>query len=1552
MLAGGPPRARAGRTTSTQEPQHNETTKGTNVSPMYKCDGQKCVLVESKVHSPHGPCSSCAMRSSWIPVSLLGFFSLVSLVVVANHWALSPISPQHSQHNLLRHTFQKNTPKSASWRTSMFSNTISKTPFVPQPYPPVQNADSSILYSNWDKWATKPDTGSFVYGQESSSSSSSSQYVLHFPMADLDTIYGTAQSMKQLQSFTKSSFPSSECILLTRKGNKLPFTGVGANQDRIGVMHHHHQPTSSNEEEEQQQQQELEANADWWMGLFDGHGPYGHAVSQMALYEMGRMFVEYTAATTTATTTATRATTGSGKKRDEASLQQHMQSVFASLNAQIPDLNSSGSTGISIMKLGHQLILSTLGDSIALVVGFHPSDPENVHWVYQSQPHKPDVPEERQRIEAAGGQVQLPMEPGYSARFVYPLPIPKGDDMDTVHDGIAGQDSSPYHHHHHQPLMAALAMSRCLGDLDGIPYGLSAEPRTTVLDLTTLSRDEIYFVLVATDGLMDVLPTLGVAQGIAKTDWMRKESRNNNNNNNNNNEDNLAPIELAEVAIQQASHMWTPDGRGYRDDISLAIHKLRCMTLSTGAMGSVALVHVESSRGAKGIGSFAPLRLDIKKKLSASSERVKSVDLHPSESWVLAALYSGNVMIWDYESGGMVKSFEVSELPVRCAKFIARKQWFLAASDDMRLRVFNYNTMEKIKEFEAHADYIRALEVHPSLPYVLSSSDDMSIKLWDWDRGFDCTQMFEGHAHYVMQVKFNPKDTNTFASASLDRTIKVWGLGSHTPHYTLEGHERGVNCIDYYPSGDKPYILSGADDQTVKIWDYQTKSIVHSLGGHTNNVCAVMFHPKLPIIASASEDGTVRIWQSTTYRAETTLNYGMERAWALAASAGSNKLAIGFDEGCVCIELGSDDPVASMDTTGKVVWASNNDVKTATVKGLAGAGDDAVPDGERLPVIPRDLGSCEVYPQMLRHNCNGRFIAVCGDGEFIIYTAQALRNKAFGQALDFVWSASGTGDYCIRESSNSIKIFKNFKESQTIVPATASADGLFGGQLVGVKGGDGAVLFYDWDSGVFVQQIEATPKEVYWSDSGNMVLLATEDSAYVLAYNADKVSQAIAMGQVSAEGGVDGSFDLLYEISDSITSGKWVGDCFIYVNSSGRLNYSVGGQIETLVHLETSTGGQVQHTILGYLAKEDRVYLVDKTLSIVSYGIMLAVLQYQTAVMRGDFDAANELLPNIPETEYTKVARFLESQGFKEEAFAVTTDPDHKFDLSLELGQIDVAHQILQETPEEDKDSTETESKWKRLSDAAMKDTNFELCEAAALACHDYSDLLMLYSAIGNLAGMERLAEAATKNGKTNVGFVAYLLTGNVEKCAEILVSTKRLPEAALFARTYLPSKMDEIVTLWKADLATVSETAAQALATPSANPEFFPDMPIALQVEQMFLAQRDSVKAVGLSAMEYPTAKDDLDLNLIQLIKARQGGGETKEEEPTEDVAMGGADDAAAAAAAEAAQREAEELAARQAAEAEAAAQAAAEQAAAEAAAAEAAAQAEADDDDFGDDW
>ncbi len=131
----------------------------------------------------------------------------------------------------------------------------------------------------------------------------------------------------------------------------------------------------------------------------------------------------------------------------------------------------------------------------------------------------------------------------------------------------------------------------------------------------------------------------------------------------------------------------------------------------------------------------------------------------------------------------------------------------------------------------------------------------MSIKLWDWDNKWALKQTFEGHTHYVMQIVFNPKDNNTFASASLDKTIKVWQLGSTHPNFTLEGHEKGVNCVDYYHGGDKPYLISGADDRLVKIWDYQNKACVQTLEGHSQNISCVAFHTELPLILTGSEDG-------------------------------------------------------------------------------------------------------------------------------------------------------------------------------------------------------------------------------------------------------------------------------------------------------------------------------------------------------------------------------------------------------------------------------------------------------------------------------------------------------------------------------------------------------------------------------------------------------------------------------------------------------------------------------------------------------------------------
>ncbi|CAM5998694.1 unnamed protein product [Sphagnum balticum] len=481
-----------------------------------------------------------------------------------------------------------------------------------------------------------------------------------------------------------------------------------------------------------------------------------------------------------------------------------------------------------------------------------------------------------------------------------------------------------------------------------------------------------------------------------------------------------------------------------------------------------------------------------------------------------------------------------------------------------------------------------------------------------------------------------------------------------------------------------------------------------------------------------------------TYRPESTLNYGLERAWALAPTKDANKIAIGYDEGTAVIKLGNEKPVASLDTnTGKIVWAQSHDIQTLSVKGVSK--DQEPNDGERVSLSVRDLGACEVYPQSLQHNCNGSFICVCGDGEYIIYTSQALRNKAFGTALDFVWSSLGSGDYAVRESLSRVKIFKNFKEHKQVTLPISSAEGLFGGACLGVKGSD-SVVFFDWDEGQFLRKIDVIPQLVFWNTAGDTVLIACAETYYVLKFDRGLVSTALASGSINPEEGVEGSFELDCSIPDRVRTGQWIGDCFLYTNNSGKMQYFVGGEVMTLCHLNHAM------YLLGFVPREDRIFLIDKTYNVISYKLLLSVLEYQTAVVRKDFETANAILPSIPKTELLAVARFLESQGFKEEALVVSSDPDHKFELALDLRKLDIAHKVLLESTKDD-DSTDGQSRWRRLGDLALSQGDLKLAQYCASHSGDLSGLLLLYTSAGNKEGVMSLATKAKDMGRSNVAF-------------------------------------------------------------------------------------------------------------------------------------------------------------------------------------------------------
>lgn len=737
-----------------------------------------------------------------------------------------------------------------------------------------------------------------------------------------------------------------------------------------------------------------------------------------------------------------------------------------------------------------------------------------------------------------------------------------------------------------------------------------------------------------------------------------------------------------------------------------------------------------------------PLKLDVKKKLVARSERVKCLDIHPTENWILTSLYDGKVHIWHYETNQQIKTFEVNDGPVRVAKFVPRKNWIVCGSDDFKITVYNYNTSERVKQFEGHNDYVRSIVIHPTQPYIISSSDDMCIKLWNWDKDFLNVQTFEGHAHYVMQVVINPKDSSTFASASLDRTIKVWQLNSSEANLTLEGHEKGVNCVDYYHCGDKPYIISGSDDKTVKIWDYQTKTCVQTLESHTENISSVMYYPDLPIIITGSEDFSVKIWNMNTYRLEQTFNYGMGRVWTIASLKNSSTLAVGYDNGTMVLKLGAEEPAMSMDCNGKIIWAKQSELQQANIKTV---GDrESVKDGAVLPLQVKDLRTCEIYPQYIAHNSNGKFLVVCGDGQYIIQTALTLRNKDFGSATEFVWG-SDPSVYAIRDGK--VKVYKNSKILHQFKP-DFGCEGLFGGYMLSVKTRAGLAL-YEWETLELIRRIEVEAKSIHWSDNNEYLCITTEKNFFILKYFPDIVQNIRDQGAEGnvCEDGYEDAFEVLDDIQETVKSGIWVCNCFVYTNSVDKLNYLVGGEIITIALLNKPM------YILGYIHKENRIYLGDKELNIVSYLLPISVLNYQTAIMRQDFSIADQMMNEIPESELTRVAHFLEKQNLKDRALTITRDPGHKFDLALSLKNLDISYQLAEQE--------QSDEKRKQVADLAIAECNFELAAKCMKKIRDVSGLLLLGVATNDKSVFEEVAEISETDGQTNVAFVANFLLGN-----------------------------------------------------------------------------------------------------------------------------------------------------------------------------------------------
>lgn len=193
---------------------------------------------------------------------------------------------------------------------------------------------------------------------------------------------------------------------------------------------------------------------------------------------------------------------------------------------------------------------------------------------------------------------------------------------------------------------------------------------------------------------------------------------------------------------------------------------------------------------------------------------------------------------------------------VSALDFSPDNRFLAVASWDHQVDLWDTITFQKVRSFTGHAASVEDIEFSPDGRLLASTGNDNVLYLWDTSNG--TPRQIVALASWGEDVSFSP-DGHLLALSIWDEDVNIWDIAGGVPVMTIPSQDdEWVLNLQFSPDGK--WLALGNWRYWVTLWDVAANSPHMTLHGHSDNPTGLAFSPNSRLLATAAEDGELRLW--------------------------------------------------------------------------------------------------------------------------------------------------------------------------------------------------------------------------------------------------------------------------------------------------------------------------------------------------------------------------------------------------------------------------------------------------------------------------------------------------------------------------------------------------------------------------------------------------------------------------------------------------------------------------------------------------------------------